>query len=78
MQDQGCQIVYFQTKKSTNLSKFCRKMLVLYMVIWNILRPVVIHILWPFGNVVVIRYNFPHIGILCQEKYGNPVSKTDF
>jgi hypothetical protein len=34
------------------------------MVIWNIL--------WPFGNVVVIWYIFPHFGIVCQEKSGNP------
>jgi hypothetical protein len=24
-------------------------------------------LLWPFGNVVVIRYIFPRFGILCQE-----------
>jgi hypothetical protein len=39
--DQGCQMVYFQTKNS-NLGKFCRalnwKMLIYFMVIWNILR----------------------------------------
>jgi hypothetical protein len=29
-------------------------------------------ILWPFGNVVVIWYIFPHFGILCKEKSGNP------
>jgi hypothetical protein len=28
----------------------------------------------PFGNVVVIWYNFPSFGILCQEKSGNPAS----
>jgi hypothetical protein len=40
---------------------------------WNILRP--------FGNVVVIWYMFPHFGILCQEKSGNPgqtSGHTDF
>jgi hypothetical protein len=26
------------------------------------------YILWPFGNVVVIRYIFPRFGILCQDK----------
>jgi hypothetical protein len=30
------------------------------------------NILCPFGNVVVIRYIFPRLGILCQEKSGNP------
>jgi hypothetical protein len=33
---------------------------------------VIWHILWPFGNVVVIWYIFPRLGILCQEKSGNP------
>jgi hypothetical protein len=33
------------------------------------------YILWPFGNVVVIWYIFPHFGKLCQEKYGNPPLK---
>jgi hypothetical protein len=28
--------------------------------------------LWPFGTVVVICYNFPRFGIMCQEKSGNP------
>jgi hypothetical protein len=31
------------------------------------------HILWQFGNVVVIWYIFSRFGILCQEKSGNPV-----
>jgi hypothetical protein len=33
---------------------------------------VIWYILWPFGNVVVIWYIFPLLGILCQEKSGNP------
>jgi hypothetical protein len=33
---------------------------------------VIWYILWPFGNVVLIWYIFPHFGILCQEKSGNP------
>jgi hypothetical protein len=33
---------------------------------------VIWYILWPFGNVVVIWYIFPRLGILCQEKSGNP------
>jgi hypothetical protein len=39
---QGCQMVYFQTK-NPNLGKFWRalewKMIIYYMIIWNILRP---------------------------------------
>jgi hypothetical protein len=31
------------------------------------------YILWPFGNVVVIRHIFPRFGLLCEEKSGNPV-----
>jgi hypothetical protein len=31
-----------------------------------------VHILWPFSNVVVIWYIFPRLGLLCQEKSGNP------
>jgi hypothetical protein len=41
IQNQGCEMVYFQTK-NTNLGKFWRalewKMLVCFMNIWNILR----------------------------------------
>jgi hypothetical protein len=80
-------MVGFQTKKS-NLGKFRSalesKMLVYFMVIWNLLRSfgifyghlesftVIWYILWLFGNVVVIWYIFPRFGILCQEKSGNP------
>jgi hypothetical protein len=60
-------MVYFHTK-TPNLGKFWWalewKMLVYLMVIWNIL--------WTFGNVVVIWYNFPHFGKLYKEKSGNP------
>jgi hypothetical protein len=35
---------------------------------------VILHILWPFGNVVAIWYIFPCFGTLCREKSGNPVS----
>jgi hypothetical protein len=38
------------------------------MVIW--------YILWQFGYVVAIWYIFPHFGILCQEKSGNPERNT--
>jgi hypothetical protein len=40
------------------------KMLVYFMVIWNILRT--------FGNTVAIWYIYPRFGTLCQEKSGNP------
>jgi hypothetical protein len=35
-----------------------------YFTIW--------YILLPFGNVTVIWYIFPRLGILCLEKSGNP------
>jgi hypothetical protein len=41
--------------------------MVYFMVIWNIL--------WLFGNVLVIWYIFPRLGILCLEKSGNPGAK---
>jgi hypothetical protein len=54
-------MVCFQTK-NPSLGKFWRalewKMLVYFTAIW--------HILGPFGNVVVIWYMFPRLGILCQ------------
>jgi hypothetical protein len=46
-----------------------------YIAIWNILRPFW-YILWPFGNLAVIWYSFPHFGILRQEKSGNPGQKN--
>jgi hypothetical protein len=88
---QGCQMVCFRTKNH-NLGKFWRalewKLLVYFMVIWNILRSFVIfyghleyftaiwYSLWPFGNVVVIWHNFPRFGKLCREKSGNPDLKS--
>jgi hypothetical protein len=74
--NQGCQMVCFQTK-NPNLGKFWRdlewKMLVYFMVIWNILRSFgTLH--GHFGNVVVIWYIFLRFGMLCQEKSGNPDS----
>jgi hypothetical protein len=30
------------------------------------------YILWLFGDFVAILYIFPCLGILCQEKSGNP------
>jgi hypothetical protein len=41
-----------------------------FMTIWNILLP--------FGNFVVIWYNFPPFGILCQRKSGNPATNQLF
>jgi hypothetical protein len=71
--DQGCQMVCFQTK-NPNLGKFGRvllwKILVYFMTIWSILRPLEIL----YGHLVyfvVIWYIFPHFGILDQEKSGN-------
>jgi hypothetical protein len=62
----------FRPKKNY-LGKFWRvsqwKMLVYFMDIWSIFRPVDVLILWPF---VVIWYIFPRFGILYQEKSGNP------
>jgi hypothetical protein len=71
---QGCQMVCFQTK-NPNLGKFWRvllwKILVYFMTIWPILRPLELFygLLVYFG---VIWYIFPHFGILDQEKSGNP------
>jgi hypothetical protein len=45
--------------------------MVYFLVIWNILRPLDILPTWPVGNVVVIWYTFPRLGILCQERSGN-------
>jgi hypothetical protein len=71
--EQGCQMVCFQTK-NPNLGRFWRalewKMMVYFMVIWNILLSFGIN-LWPFGNVVIIWYISPTFGILCK-KSGNP------
>jgi hypothetical protein len=60
-------MVYFQMTQNPNLGKYWRalelKMLVYFMVIWNILRP--------FGNLVVFWYIFLRFGTLCQEKSGS-------
>jgi hypothetical protein len=70
--EQGCQMVYFQTK-NTNMGKFLRplewKRLVYSWAIWNKLR-LFCTFLRPFGDVDKLAY-FPHVGILCQEKSGN-------
>jgi hypothetical protein len=67
-------MVCFQTK-NPNLVKFwkvlLRKILVYFMTIWSILRPLEIfygHLV----NYVVIWYIFLRFGILDQEKSGNP------
>jgi hypothetical protein len=71
---------YLQTK-NLNVGKFWsaleRKMLVYFMVISNILWPFRIfcgrlYNLWSIGNVVIIWKIFHRLGILCQEKSGNP------
>jgi hypothetical protein len=71
---QDCQMVCFQTK-NPNLGKFCRvllwKILVYFMTIWSILRPLEIiycHLVY----FVVIWYIFSRFVILDQEKSGNP------
>jgi hypothetical protein len=71
---QGCQMVCFQTK-NPNLDKFWRvllwKILVYFITIWYILRPLERF----YGRLVyfvVIWYIFPRFGILDQEKSGNP------
>jgi hypothetical protein len=72
--DQGCQMVCFQTK-NPDLGKFWRvllwKILVYFMTIWYILRPLEII----YGHLVyfVVIWNiFPRFGILDQQKSGNP------
>jgi hypothetical protein len=66
---------YFQTE-NPNLGKFWRvlrwKMLEYYMVIWSILKPFDVCMLWTFGtfccNLVHIK---PRFGILYRKKSGN-------
>jgi hypothetical protein len=74
--DQGCQMVYFQTK-NPNLGKFWMalkwKRLLYSLAIWTILRPFITYYVCPFGKLVAIWYIFQRFVILCQEKSGNPV-----
>jgi hypothetical protein len=72
--EQGCQKVCFQTK-NTNLGKSWRillwEILVYFMTIWSILRPLEIF----YGHsvyCVVIWCIFPRFGTLDQAKSGNP------
>jgi hypothetical protein len=67
-------MVCFQTK-NPNLDKFLRvllwKILLYFMTIWPILRPLEI----VYGHLiyfVALWYIFPRFGILAQEKSGNP------
>jgi hypothetical protein len=76
--DQGCQMVCFQI--SNDLVKFWRalqwKILVYFLTIWSILRPLQIF----YGHMsyfVVIWYVYPRFGILYQEKSGNPGSDSE-
>jgi hypothetical protein len=64
--------------KIPNLGKFWRvplwKIVVYFMTIWSILRPLDIF----YGHLVyfvVIWYIFPRFGILDEEKSGNPAPK---
>jgi hypothetical protein len=63
---QGCQMIYFQTK-NPNLGKFSRAssctMLINFTVIWNTLRP--------FG-IFYGLYIFSRFGMLYRGKSGNP------
>jgi hypothetical protein len=77
--DQGCLMVCFQTK-NPNLGKFWRvlqwKILVYFMIIWSILRPLEIF----YGHLVYFVANWyisPRFGILHQEKSDNPGSDCD-
>jgi hypothetical protein len=77
--NQGCQMVCFQSK-NTNLGKFWRvlqgKILVYFMIIWSILRPLEIF----YGHLVYFLVNWyisPCFGILHQEKSGNPAANYD-
>jgi hypothetical protein len=71
---QGCQMVYFLTKKS-NLGKFWSvlkgNLLIYFMAIWSILRPNCIFYC-NMVNFVVVWYIFPRFGLFYQVKSGNP------
>jgi hypothetical protein len=71
--NQVCQMVCFQTKNS-KLGKLLRvfqwKMLVYFMTIWPILRPVEI--------IYVHSVYFSRFGMLYQEKSGNPAIHSGF
>jgi hypothetical protein len=72
-QGQGCQMINFQTKNhnSGNLWRALDcKMLVYFMVIWNILRQFdIVKIIWECCGDLV---HFPPFGHMRQEKSGNP------
>jgi hypothetical protein len=40
------------------------KMPLWILIIWNILRPLGIHIVWAFGNFFVIWHSLPRFGIV--------------
>jgi hypothetical protein len=70
--DQGCQVVYFQTK-NPYLGKFWRalylKMLIHFIALWNISRTFGI-----FYYRVFIWNIFSSLGLMYQDKSGNPGS----
>jgi hypothetical protein len=77
-QDQGCQMVSFQTK-NPNLGKFWRaldgKMLICFRAIWNILR--IFGIFYDhLVQFVFIWYISSGFGIMRLEKSGNPGQDT--
>jgi hypothetical protein len=71
---QGCQMEYFQTKKSqfgSILEGLAMEDVEIFFDIWSILRPFQIF----YGHSVyfmVICYIFPRVGIVHQEQSGNP------
>jgi hypothetical protein len=71
---QGCQMVYFETKKflfgyilqgldMENFGTFYGRLEYI-----TAMR----YILWPFGNLVAVWHIFPRFGILHHDKSGNP------
>jgi hypothetical protein len=72
--EQGCQMVYFQTK-NPYLYKFLGALKLkgwyIFLAIWYVLRPFGTFCGY-FSNLVAICYISLHFGILCQEKSGNP------
>jgi hypothetical protein len=75
--DQGCQMVYFQTK-NPNFGKFLRalelKMWVYFTTIWNIYS--IWYNLWPFGIVCGDLVNFSHFGIFGRRKIWQPCLRS--
>jgi hypothetical protein len=74
--EQGCQMVCFQTK-NPKLVKFWRVLLweiLVYFYDHLVYFTAIGNIFWPFGIYcgIYIWYIFPRFGIFYQEKSGNP------